>query len=233
MPVLDLIDFGRRMYERDLLVAMDGNVSARRPDGTYLCSRAGTHKGFLEPSDFVVVDSDGKKLSGEGEPTTEIFLHLAAYQERPDVGAVLHAHPPHAIACTLAGISLEDPILAEVILTLGTVPVVPYATTGSKALAEACRPHFRLRDAILLERHGAVVLGRTPLEAFCRLETLEHLARILLLAHRVRAPTLIPRPEAIHLRKLGLGRYGGPPEAVAMRDREDADLPLPHDDGKR
>lgn len=217
--------FGRLCYERELLVAMDGNLSARLADGDVLCTRAGCHKGFLEDEDLLVVDRAGKKKRGAGEPTSEIALHLACYEERPDCAAVLHAHPPTAIAFTIAGVSMARCVLPEVVLTLGTIPTVPYATTGTRELADAIRPHVRERDAILMDTHGVVALGSSLLDAFCKLETVEHTAKITLAARALGGAKELPAAEAAHLRSLGLHRYGGPPAAVARADAPGADLP--------
>lgn len=220
-----LIQFAHLLYERNYLVAMDGNVSARLPDGNVLCSRAGCHKGFLEERDLVVVDRRGKVVYGSGAPTSEIFMHLACYEERPDVHAVMHAHPPHAIAFTLADQSLERLVLPEVVLTLGTIPTVPYATTGTHELADTLRPYVKERDVVMMDRHGAVALGRDPMDAFCKLETLEHTARILLIGNQLGQIKELPPQEAVHLRSMGLRRYGGPPSAVAKAGDPAADLP--------
>jgi L-fuculose-phosphate aldolase len=220
-----LIRLSHLLYERNYLVAMDGNVSARLPDGNVLCSRAGCHKGFLEDRDLVVVDMKGRLVHGAGSPTSEIFMHLACYEERRDVHSVLHAHPPHAIAFTLADHSLERLVLPEVVLTIGTVPTIPYATTGTHDLANSLRPYVRERDVVMMDRHGAVALGRDPTDAFCKLETLEHTARIIVLARALGGVKELPADESIRLRSMGLRRYGGPPLAVAQADGPNADLP--------
>ena len=220
-----IIAFGRLCYERHLLVAMDGNLSARLPDGNILCTQAGCHKGFLNEDHLVVIDPSGKKIRGKGRPTSEMAMHLACYEERPDCGAVVHAHPPISIAFTIADQSLAQCILPEVVLTLGTVPTVEYETTGTQDLADKIRPYIRGRDAILMDRHGAVCLGRDLLEAFCRLETLEHTALITKTARDMGHVKKLPSDEAVKLRSMGLKRYGGPPEAVARADEPGADLP--------
>lgn len=220
-----LVTFAHRLYERGYLVAMDGNVSARLADGHFLVSRAACHKGFLEDVDLVVVDARGRVVRGEGRPTSELWMHLACYEERPDVHAILHAHPPQAIAFTLADTSLERLVLPEVVLTLGTVPTVPYVTTGTQALADALRPYVKDRDVVLMDRHGAVALGTSVLDAFCKLETLEHTAKILLHARTLGGVKELPPEEAVKLRSMGLLRYGGPPAAVAQARSPTADLP--------
>lgn len=222
-----LVDLCHRLHAAGLLVALDGNLSVRLPDGSVMCTRAGCHKGFVTEDDLVVTDAEGRWLRGLGKPTSELPLHLACYRARPDIHAVVHAHPPQAIACTVAGLDLNRPLLPEVVLTLGTIPTVPYATTGSEDLATAVSRAVRTRDAVLLDRHGAVALGRTPLEAFGRLETVEQVARVALLAHAAGNLRALPHDEAVSLRRAGLRRYGGPPDALAMVDAPDADLPGP------
>ncbi len=221
----DLVRFGRLCYERHLLVAMDGNLSARLSDGSILCTKAGCHKGFLTDDDLVVIDRSGRRLRGQGHPTSEMAMHLACYEERPDIGAVIHTHPPISIAFTIAGVSMARCVLPEVVLTLGTVPTVEYATTGTSALAEGIRPYARDYDAILMDRHGAVCLGKDLLTAFCNLETMEHTALITKTARDLGGVKEIPPEEAEKLRSMGLKRYGGPPSAVAKADRPGADLP--------
>ncbi|MFZ5479678.1 MAG: class II aldolase/adducin family protein [Myxococcota bacterium] len=221
----DMIKFGHLCYERHLLVAMDGNLSALLPDGHVLCTKAGCHKGFLTDDDLVVIDRSGRKVRGTGNPTSEMAMHLACYEERPDVRAVVHTHPPISIAFTIAGVSMARCVLPEVVLTLGTVPTVDYATTGTKTLADKIRPYVRDHDAILMDRHGAVCLGKDLLTAFCNLETMEHTALITKTARDLGNVRELPPDEAVRLRSMGLKRYGGPPSAVAKADQPGADLP--------
>lgn len=221
----EIVRFGRLCYERHLLVAMDGNLSALLPDGTILCTKAGCHKGFLTDDDLVVIDRSGRKLRGAGNPTSEMAMHLACYEERPDCKAVIHAHPPISIAFTIANVSMARCVLPEVVLTLGTVPTVPYETTGTRKLADSLRPYVRDHDAVLMDTHGAVCLGTSVLEAFCRLETVEHTALITKTARDLGGAKELDPGEAGRLRSMGLKRYGGPPSAVAKADQPGADLP--------
>lgn len=221
----DMLKFGHLCYERHLLVAMDGNLSARLPDGSILCTKAGCHKGFLTDDDLVVIDRSGRKLRGTGQPTSEMAMHLAVYEERPDVRAVIHTHPPISIAFTIAGVSMARCVLPEVVLTLGTIPTVEYATTGTKTLADKIRPYVRDHDAILMDRHGAVCCGKDLLTAYCNLETMEHTALITKTARDLGGARELPPGEAAKLRSMGLKRYGGPPSAVVKADLPNADLP--------
>lgn len=221
----EMLKFGHLCYERHLLVAMDGNLSALLPDGNVLCTKAGCHKGFLTDDDLVVIDRSGRKLRGQGSPTSEMAMHLACYDERPDVRAVIHTHPPISVAFTIAGVSMARCVLPEVVLTLGTVPTVEYATTGTASLADGIRPYVRHHDAILMDRHGAVCLGKDLLTAFCNLETMEHTALITKTARDLGGIKELPPEEAAKLRSMGLKRYGGPPSAVAKADHPHVDLP--------
>jgi L-fuculose-phosphate aldolase len=221
----EIVKYSHLVWQQGYLVSMDGNLSVRLDDNHFLVTKAGCHKGFLSEDDVVVVDAKGQLVRGEGRPTSEVFMHLAVYEERPDVRAVIHTHPPHAIAFTLANKSLERLVLPEVVLTIGTIPTVPYVTTGTKALADSLRPAIQTRDALILDRHGAVTVGTTLHEAFCKLETLEHTAKVLLISNSLGGTKELPAEESVQLRSMGLKRYGGPPQSVSMADNPRADLP--------
>jgi hypothetical protein len=152
-------------------------------------------------------------------------MHLACYDARPDVRAVVHAHPPLSVAFTIAGESMARCVLPEVVLTMGTIPTLDYRTTGTADLASLVGQHVVQHDALLMDRHGAVCVGRDLLEAFCRLETMEHTALITKTARDMGEVRELPPDEAVRLRSMGLKRYGGPPSAVAQADLPGADLP--------
>jgi len=193
---------------------MDGNLSARLTDQLILCTRASCHKGLLTDDDLVIVDLNGAKVRGSGSPTSEVALHLACYRARPDVEAIIHAHPPTCIAHTVAGVSMAQCVLPEVVLTLGQIPTLDYERTGTDALAAKVGEAITSHDAVMMDRHGAVCVGRDLLTAFCNLETMEHTAKILLAARQLGAVQTLPTEEARALRTLGLARYGGPPDAL-------------------
>lgn len=221
----DMIQIAHLCYQRNLLVALDGNLSARLPSGDILCTRAGCHKGLLTDDDLMVIDIHGTVKRGTGKPTSEMAMHLACYHARPDVQAVVHAHPPLSVAFTIAGLNLEACVLPEVVLTLGSIPTLAYETTGTDALATRVGEAIVKHDAVLMDRHGAVCVGTTLLEAFCRLEVMEHTALIVKNARDLGAVRELPSDEAVKLRSMGLKRYGGAPSAVAKADEPCADLP--------
>lgn len=178
-----ICEVGRRMYAKNLVAAADGNISVRLSTDRYLCTPSGVSKGFMKPSDLMIADGDANKIAGEGKVTSEFFTHLAAYEERPDIHAVVHAHPPTAIGFTLAGISLSDCVLPEVVGSVGGIPTTEYATPASKEGAEVIRPLIRQCDALMLDRHGAVTVGRDVFDAYFKMEKIEHAAQTLLTAH--------------------------------------------------
>jgi L-fuculose-phosphate aldolase len=186
-----IIRVGRLMYERGLAVGVDGNISARLDQGYVLCTPSGLCKGLMTPDQIIVVDMQGHK-TGPGtaanrdlRPTSEVPMHLEVYRQRPDIGGVVHAHPPITVALSIAGVSLADCMLPEVIVNLGLVPTAEYATPASEENVSAIRDLIANHDGIILQRHGALTAGRDPWEAFMRLESLEQLARITLVLHQL------------------------------------------------
>jgi L-fuculose-phosphate aldolase len=178
----ELIEICRRLHARDLIGAAEGNVSVRLAPDRFLVTGSGKNKGHLSPADLVIVDGRGAPRSGAGRPSTELRMHLAAYAARPDVGAVVHAHPVTAVALTVAGLPPPNDLVPEAAVTLGLVAVAPFATPGTDEVPASLAPLLPRHDVILLERHGAVALGRTLTEAFDRMETLERVARVALVA---------------------------------------------------
>lgn len=172
-----------RLYERGLIAGPDGNVSVRLDDDTILATPTGMSKVDVAPSDLVVVRLDGSVVGGTRRPSSELRMHLGIYQLRPDVRAVVHAHPPTATGFAVAGESFMAPVLPEVILQMGAVPLVRYATPGTEALADSVASYVRAgHDALLLANHGATTLGPSLDVAHQRMESLEHAARIIFAA---------------------------------------------------
>ena len=178
----EIVRICRRLYERELIAASEGNVSARMRGGSILITPAGASKSDLEESDLVVVSPRGQTVAAAQRPSSELGMHLRIYERRRDVHAVVHAHPPLATAFAVAGEDLMEPVLPELLVQTRGVPLVPYAAPGSGALADAFEPFLPLHDAFLMANHGATTLGATLSVAYQRMETLEHVARILLAA---------------------------------------------------
>jgi len=142
-------------------------------------------KFLLRASDMVLVDLDGHKMGGSRNVTSEIGMHLAIYRRRPDIQAVVHAHPPIATGFASCGLALEEPLCSEVVMALGSIPLAPYATTGTTDVASSIAPLVADHDAILLANHGVVTAGDTLQNAFMRMETVEHFAHICLVARQL------------------------------------------------
>lgn len=171
-----------RLWERGLIAGPDGNVSCRLGDGRVLVTPGGASKRDVHEDDLVIVTMDGAPAAGRQSPSSEIAMHLAIYAARPDVGAVVHAHPPTATGFAVAGETIPDRVLPEVICQMGAVAPVPYFTPGTGEVARAFAPFLADHDAFLMANHGATTVGATLDEAHRRMESLEHAARIVLTA---------------------------------------------------
>ena len=212
----EMVAVCQALYQRQLLAAQDGNLSVR--DGeNLLTTPSGVNKGFIREEDILTVDRSGQVLAGAGQPTTELLLHLEVYRLRPEAGAVIHAHPPIATAFTIAGISLAESILPEVVLSLGAIPTAPYATTGTPEMAAAVRDLLPYYDAILLEQHGALTVGKNLWEAYNRMEKVEHAAWTVWLARQLGQARSLPPEEVAKLRQLGITKGYRPPLAVTLQ----------------
>lgn len=197
-----ICEVGRRVWQKGFVAATDGNISVRFGKGVFLCTPSGVSKGFMAPEDLVAVNASGEKIAGTGRVTSEFFTHLAAYEERPDIAAVVHAHPPKAVAASLAGLSLAEPVLPEVLLTLGGIPTVPYATPATEEGGAAIRDSIRSCDAVLIAKHGSITVGRDVFDAYRKLEKIEHAAETLLWANLVGKPGYLSETEIETLRRL-------------------------------
>lgn len=180
-----IISIGKRMYERGLIAATDGNLSIKISKTRIMVTPSGVCKGTLVRGDLVVVDLDGKKIAGGREPTSELKMHLKAYQLRDDIGAVAHAHPPYATAFAVAGRPLDKCVLPEIIITIGSVPLAGYGTPSTEEVAKSIEQALPSCDAFLLKNHGAMAVGNTLLEAYHKLEMVEHLAKITFVAAQI------------------------------------------------
>jgi L-fuculose-phosphate aldolase len=177
----EIVNIGRLLYDRSYVVSSDGNVSVRLDDGRIVATPTMMCKGRMTEDSLAITDSSGRPLT-DRKPSSELQMHLLIYEERPDVRAVCHAHPPHGTAFAVAGLAIDQPILSEVILTLGCVPLADYGTPSTTEVTEAMRPLVKHHNALLMANHGAVAYGADLWQAFDRLETLEHTARIAILS---------------------------------------------------
>ena len=203
----DIVEVGRRLYARAYTASNDGNISVRLEGERLLMTPSGVCKGFMSPDMMVVTDLDGRKLQGDRDPSSEMQMHLEVYRRRPDVNAVVHAHPPIATGFAVAGIPLDRAVLAEVVTTLGSVPIAEYATPSTKELPEAVRPYVQAHDGMLLANHGALTLGKDLFAAYYKMETIEHFANISLVARLLGGERVLSREEVFRLQDLR-GRYG-------------------------
>lgn len=183
-----LARFSRSTARLGYAPGTSGNLSARLDEDRLLVTPTGLSKRFVRPDDIVVVDLEGRLLAGTRNATSELSMHLAIYHIRPDVNAVVHAHPPIATAFACSGRGLDDHLCQEAIMTLGPVPLARYATTGTDEVAASLAPFIPTHDAILMENHGSVTSGSSLMEAFMRTETLEHLAQVALACHQLGSP---------------------------------------------
>src|SRR5215472_2925504 len=191
----DLLHICHLMYERSYVVSSDGNVSVQLDDGRVLATPTMTCKGRMGEDLLAITDLEGKQLN-DRRASSELAMHLLIYKERPDIKAVCHAHPPHGTAFAVAGLAIDQPILSEVILTLGCVPLAGYGTPSTEELTEAMRPLLKHHNALLMANHGAVAYGADLWQAWDRLETLEHTAKIAVLARILGGSKNLP-PDAI------------------------------------
>lgn len=180
-----ILDIGQRMYVRNFVAANDGNISIRTGENEVWATPTGVSKGFMKKKMLVKVDLEGNVLEGTKKPSSELKMHLRAYQENPELLSVCHAHPPICTCFAIAGIPLDVPVLAEAVITLGDVPVAPYAELGSKEVPEVIAPYCHTHNGVLLANHGAVTWAEDPYSAYYRLESMEYYANILMITGKI------------------------------------------------
>lgn len=191
----DIVEVCRRMYARGFISGSDGNVSIRLAANRLLSTPSGLNKGFLSPADLIVTDMDGTRLLGAHKPTTELFMHIEAYRQRPDIGAVIHAHPPFTVAFSIAGLKLPQCVMPEVIMTFGSIPTTAYATPCTGEGPRAITDLIKDCDALILERHGTLTVGPTVYAAYDKLEKVEHSAQVSAAARQLGPVKPLPREE--------------------------------------
>lgn len=181
----EIIEVGQRIYRNGYVVSSDGNISVRVAEDRIWTTPSGLCKGLLTEDQIVLCDMSGRKVSGTLKPSSEIGMHLMLYRERPDIRAVVHAHPPTATGFAVAGIPLTPCVLPEVVITLGEIPLAPYGTPGTPEISDPIRQYVKDHDAFLLQNHGATTVGPDLMNAYYKMETLEHFAKIALVAHQL------------------------------------------------
>ena len=203
----DIVEIGRRLHERGYVASNDGNISVRLEGERLLTTPTGVSKGFMTPDMMVTTDMSGQKLAGDRNPSSEILMHLAVYENRPEIVAVVHAHPPTSTGFAAAGVPLDKAVLAEVVTTLGSIPIADYGTPSTNELADAVREHIRAHDGLLLANHGALTVADALFPAYYKMETIEHFAKISLVARQLGGERLRSREEVSRLQGLR-DRYG-------------------------
>src|SRR5437773_1731413 len=203
----DIVEIGRRMYARGYTASNDGNISVRLGSDRLLMTPKSVCKGFMTPDMMCITDLDGRKLQGDRDPSSEILMPLEVYRQRPDVQAVVHAHPPTATGFAVAGIPLDRAMMAEFLTTHGSIPIAEYATPSTKELPAAVRRYIKAHDGMLLANHGALTVGADLFGAYYKMETIEHFAKISLVARLLGREHLIAREELNRLQELR-GTYG-------------------------
>lgn len=208
----EICEIGRRMYDRGFVAANDGNISIKTAENIIFCTPTGVSKGYLRPDMIVKLNLEGALLSDNARPSSEVKMHLRVYQENPTVKAVCHAHPVVATAYAIAGIPLDKPLCPEAIVTLGIVPLAPYAKPGTQEVPDSIAPYCQAYNAVLLANHGALTWGKNLTEAYYRMESLEHYAKLTMytekILHQVKGLSKQQIDEIIDIRE-SMGVYSG------------------------
>jgi L-fuculose-phosphate aldolase len=211
----EIIRFGRMLHERGFVAATGGNLSVRLDHRRILATPTSMSKGMMRASDLVIVDMEERRIAGRRDVSSEIGMHLLIYRSRPDVRGVVHAHPPTATGFAASGLALNQPLVCEVVIGLGCIPLARYGTPGTPELTNALEPLVSQYDAILMANHGAVAYGEDLSHAYMKMETVEHFARIALVAHLLGHQQLLGAQE---IEKLIVARskYKGSRSAAPM-----------------
>ncbi len=199
----DIVEVCKRIHAKGWISSTDGNVSVRLPRNRILITPTGIHKGFMNERDLIIIDMAGKLVSGKLKPSSEVALHLECYNERPDINAVVHAHPTMSVAFSLAGIKLAKCMLPEVVFTLGSIPTADYAPPASSEAPKSIQKYIKDFDAIILERHGSVTVGGDVFLAYNTLERMEHVAEITYHARQLGNITPLSQQQIEQLQAIG------------------------------
>jgi len=219
----DICAVGRWIHDLGFVASTDGNISVRLGPDRILITPTAMSKAMMNPEDLVVIDLDGRRVSGSRRPSTEFGMHLLIYRQRPDINAVCHAHPPTATGYAAAGIPLDKPILCELVIALGSIPVARYATPGTSELGASIEPYVQDHEAILLANHGVVTYGSDLLTAFLRMETTEHFAQVSLVTERLGRQVMLSGADVEKLIAARV-RYGAGAQSDAAAAREGSSI---------
>jgi L-fuculose-phosphate aldolase len=214
----EITRFCRLIYDKTYVASTDGNISARLPDGHIMCTPTVCNKGFVKPEDMVIIDSKGQRIKGERKASSEIAMHLLIYEMRPDIHAVVHAHPACATAYAAAGIPLNKALISEVVLALGCIPLAQYGTPGTPELTDQLRPYVKNYDALLMANHGVVTYGANLEDAFNRMDTVEHFAKISIYTRILGRERLLSSEDVEKLRVQRQKYYGIDESQAATKD---------------
>ena len=175
----EICEVGKKIYDLGFVAANDGNISVKVGPNEFYCTPTGVSKGYMTPDMIIKIDADGNKLEGKLNPSSEIKMHMRVYKERPDVKAVVHAHPLYATSFAIAGIPLTEPIMPEAVIALGCVPIAEYGTPSTEEIPDAVSKYLQYYDAVLLANHGALSFSDSLLNAYHKMESLEFYAQLL------------------------------------------------------
>ncbi len=225
----EILEIGRRMYQKGFVAANDGNISCKIAQDVILTTPTGVSKGFMNQDMIVKMTLDGEVLSGDSKymPSSEVKMHIRAYKENPEIMAVTHAHPPVATSFAIAGIGLDQPILTEAILGLGSVPIARYATPGTDEVPDSIAPFCREYNAVLLANHGALTWGSSLMQAFYRLESVEYYATVMMYTGNIIGkanPLSCEQVAPLLETRAKLGIHGGGVPACAVQTTNDKDV---------
>lgn len=191
----DILECGRRLYDKGMVAANDGNISVRLNDNEILSTPTGRSKGFMQIDELVKIDWQGRIIEGSHRPSTEMLMHLAIYQARPDVQAVVHAHPVYATGFATANLALDQCVAAEIITTIGSIPLARYGTPSTHELSDAVVEVMKNADACLMTNHGVVTCGKNVFDAYYKLERVEHYAHIIFVSRLLGGEKLLTRAD--------------------------------------
>ena len=216
----DIVEVCRRVYAHGWLAATDGNVSVLLDDNRIVTTPTGVHKGYIHERELIVVDRKGRQLQGTLAPSSELKMHLAVYDERPDVRGVVHAHPTNCIAFSLAGVSLAQCLLPEIVFTFGSIPTAAYTTPSTEEVPAEVRKWVRDFDAMILDRHGSLTVGPDVYDAYNKLERMEHVAEITLRARMLGTIRPLTCEQIQQLQQVG--------KSMGLPERKLLDSPCDH-----